>query len=129
MNHLHLRDDHYLQLSSFIIADFIDDILVNDANSIDCTIHAIHAISNVINLSEVFGNEDDTAMFVSRYIKSTHCDLFFADASILIEGLTSSARKTFFKGSGWLVGSTPSTFTSFNSSINPKIFLTWVSKS
>lgn len=40
----------------------------------------------VINLSEVFGSEDDTAKFVARYLKSTHCDLFFADAAIMVEG-------------------------------------------
>jgi predicted ATP-dependent endonuclease of OLD family len=43
--------------------------------------------SIVLNLSTVFGNDEkDTEKFVSRYIKITHCDLFFADAAILIEG-------------------------------------------
>ena len=42
--------------------------------------------SAVINLSEVFGNKDDTTRFVTRYLRSTHCDLFFADAAILVEG-------------------------------------------
>jgi len=43
--------------------------------------------STVVNLSHVFGGKDkDTEKFVSRYIKITHCDLFFADAMILIEG-------------------------------------------
>lgn len=42
--------------------------------------------STVVNLSEVFGKDDDTAKFATRYLKSTHCDLFFADAAILIEG-------------------------------------------
>ncbi|WP_036253652.1 ATP-dependent endonuclease [Methylobacter sp. BBA5.1] len=40
----------------------------------------------LINLSETFGNEDETAKFASRYLKTTHCDLFFADAVILVEG-------------------------------------------
>ncbi len=40
----------------------------------------------VVNLSEVFGNVDDTARFVERYLRATHCDLFFADAAILVEG-------------------------------------------
>lgn len=40
----------------------------------------------VANLSTIFGNADDTARFVSRYLKITHCDLFFADAAILVEG-------------------------------------------
>jgi predicted ATP-dependent endonuclease of OLD family len=37
-------------------------------------------------MSEVFGKQDKTTRFVSRYLKTTHCDLFFADAAILIEG-------------------------------------------
>ncbi|MGP9811391.1 AAA family ATPase [Rhodopseudomonas sp. NSM] len=40
----------------------------------------------VVNLSSVFGKPDQTAKFVARYLKATHCDLFFADAAIFIEG-------------------------------------------
>lgn len=43
-------------------------------------------VSTVINLSSVFGENDDTEKFVIRYLKATHCDLFFADAVILVEG-------------------------------------------
>ncbi len=43
-------------------------------------------VSTVVNLSEVFGNEDQTERFVKRYLKSTHCDLFFADGAVLVEG-------------------------------------------
>lgn len=42
--------------------------------------------SVVINLSQVFGTTDDTHKFVKRYLRATHCDLFFADAAILVEG-------------------------------------------
>lgn len=42
--------------------------------------------STVLNLSEVFGKEDETARFVSRYLRVTHADLFFADGVILAEG-------------------------------------------
>ena len=42
--------------------------------------------ATVVNLSEVFGEEGDTQRFVTRYLKTTHCDLFFADAAILVEG-------------------------------------------
>ncbi|HWL09456.1 MAG TPA: AAA family ATPase [Planctomicrobium sp.] len=42
--------------------------------------------ATVINLSEVFGKDDETAKFVTRYLRSTHCELFFADAAILVEG-------------------------------------------
>ena len=44
------------------------------------------ATSSVVNLSKTFGTEDDTTKFATRYLKTTHCDLFFADAVILIEG-------------------------------------------
>ncbi|MBV7264026.1 AAA family ATPase [Photobacterium sp. WH24] len=55
----------------------------------------------VVNMSAVFGLEPrrrpkgqdpeeqkriETAQFATRYLRTTHCDLFFADAAILIEG-------------------------------------------
>ena len=44
-------------------------------------------ISTVVNLKEVFGDsERDTQDFVTRYLRTQHSDLFFADAAILIEG-------------------------------------------
>ena len=43
-------------------------------------------IACVVNLSSVFGKPDQTAKFVARYLKATHCDLFFADAAVFIEG-------------------------------------------
>lgn len=42
--------------------------------------------STVVNLSHVFGEDDQTLRFVARYIKATDCDLFFADAAIFVEG-------------------------------------------
>ena len=39
-----------------------------------------------MNLSTTFGEDTDTAKFATRYLKTTHCDLFFADAAILVEG-------------------------------------------
>jgi predicted ATP-dependent endonuclease of OLD family len=42
--------------------------------------------SKVVNLSTTFGKHDDTTKFAIRYLKTTHCDLFFADAAILVEG-------------------------------------------
>ncbi|MEW8356050.1 MAG: AAA family ATPase [Candidatus Thiodiazotropha sp.] len=43
-------------------------------------------ISTVINLSHVFGKDEETLRFVKRYIKATDCDLFFADGAIFVEG-------------------------------------------
>lgn len=42
--------------------------------------------SGVINLAEVFGSEQETDDFVTRYLRSVHCELFFADAIIMVEG-------------------------------------------
>lgn len=49
-----------------------------DVNDVPC--------AEVVNLSTVFGSNDDTSKFAARYLKTTHCDLFFADAAILVEG-------------------------------------------
>lgn len=43
-------------------------------------------VSAVLNMTAVFGDGDDTKRFVTRYLKANHCDLFFADAVILLEG-------------------------------------------
>ena len=48
----------------------------------DCSV----STSEVINLSDVFGNGNETTRFVTRYLQTTHCDLFFADAVIMVEG-------------------------------------------
>lgn len=42
--------------------------------------------SCVVNLENAFGADLDTKRFVMRYLRVTHCDLFFADAAVLIEG-------------------------------------------
>lgn len=52
--------------------------------------------TNVINLSHVFGKEDKTERFVTRYLKTTHSDLFFADAAILVEGPVERMLVPFF---------------------------------
>jgi predicted ATP-dependent endonuclease of OLD family len=51
------------------------------------------ATAEVIDLSTVFKNESqktddvlDTEKFVARYLKTIHCDLFFANGIIMVEG-------------------------------------------
>ena len=53
-------------------------------------------ISVVINLSNVFDVSTQTSRFVTRYLKTTHCDLFFADAAILIEGAAERIFMPYF---------------------------------
>lgn len=54
------------------------------------------ATVKVINLSDVFGKEDETDKFATRYLQATHCDLFFADAAILVEGAAESMLMPHF---------------------------------
>lgn len=42
--------------------------------------------SAVFNLSVFYENNEPDREFLQRYLKLTHCDLFFADAAILVEG-------------------------------------------
>ncbi|WP_345060575.1 ATP-dependent endonuclease [Streptomyces rameus] len=43
--------------------------------------------SEVKNLSDFYnGEEKETREFLQQYLKLTHCDLFFADAAVLVEG-------------------------------------------
>ena len=53
-------------------------------------------VSCVVNLGSVFGEEIETKRFVTRYIKVTHCDLFFADAAIFVEGPAERILVPFF---------------------------------
>lgn len=53
-------------------------------------------ISSVVNLGTVFGADEETKRFVTRYIKVTHCDLFFADAAVLVEGPAERILVPFF---------------------------------
>lgn len=43
-------------------------------------------VSTVSNLEDVFGDDSSTKRFVTRYLRSQHADVFFADALILVEG-------------------------------------------
>lgn len=42
--------------------------------------------SRVLNLSDFHDKNGEDNDFLERYLKLTHCDLFFADAAILVEG-------------------------------------------
>lgn len=54
------------------------------------------ATTTVANLSHIFGKGDETAKFVKRYLKATHCDLFFADAAIFVEGAAERLLVPYF---------------------------------
>lgn len=43
-------------------------------------------ITKVLNLSAFYAKEIEDRDFLERYLKLTHCDLFFSDAAVLVEG-------------------------------------------
>ncbi|MEQ7771029.1 AAA family ATPase [Xanthomonas hortorum] len=43
--------------------------------------------TEVVDLGEVFGNDDDTRQFAERYFRVQHTDLLFANAAIFVEGV------------------------------------------
>lgn len=58
-------------------------------------------LSRIVNLKGVFGKDKETEKFVTRYIRLSQCDIFFADAIVLVEG--SGERilmPEFFKNEG-----------------------------
>ena len=72
------HSSHIARESNFADLRYFKRLAENSTNII--------ATSKVINLSDVFGKSDETNKFVTRYLQTTHCDLFFADAVILVEG-------------------------------------------
>lgn len=43
-------------------------------------------VTKVLNLSAFYAQETEHRDFLQRYLKLTHCDLFFSDAAVLVEG-------------------------------------------
>jgi len=43
-------------------------------------------VTEVLNLSAFYSHEAEHRDFLQRYLKLTHCDLFFSDAAVLVEG-------------------------------------------
>jgi len=57
---------------------------------------AMVPLSCVVDLGAVFGSDIETKRFVTRYIKVIHCDLFFADGAVLVEGPAERILVPFF---------------------------------
>jgi predicted ATP-dependent endonuclease of OLD family len=56
----------------------------------------IISTSSVVNLTNTFGEDEKTEKFVQRYLRVTHCDLFFADAVIFVEGTSETVLVPYF---------------------------------
>lgn len=67
------------------IIDEKDQSIVRYFRKIDYPLSDDSSVTDVVNVSRVSEFESDSK-FLQRYLKLTHCDLFFADAAILVEG-------------------------------------------
>jgi predicted ATP-dependent endonuclease of OLD family len=97
-NHADLRDkvtgadkaEYHTQLvisthSSHIIDDMdFKDLRYFQRNSKSISITMDHTY--IANMSELFTNAKDELLFVRKHLKLTHCDIFFADGVIFVEG-------------------------------------------
>lgn len=96
-NHSNLRDqdskdrhEYQTQLvisthSSHIINDIdFKDLRYFRRNNANSTIAMDH--TSIANMSELFANAKDELLFVKKHLKLTHCDIFFADGVIFVEG-------------------------------------------
>lgn len=97
-NHLDLRDkvtkkdkpEYQTQLViSTHSSHIIDDIDFKDLRYFrrsDATASIRMDHTSIENMSELFAKAKDELLFVSKHLKLTHCDIFFADGVIFVEG-------------------------------------------
>jgi predicted ATP-dependent endonuclease of OLD family len=52
--------------------------------------------SEVVNLADAFGTDEDTRIFAERYFQVQHTDLLFADAALFLEGVAERMLVPFF---------------------------------
>lgn len=71
--------------SSHIINDIdFKDLRYFRRNDADTSISMDH--TSIANMSELFAKPKDELLFVRKHLKLTHCDIFFADGVIFVEG-------------------------------------------
>lgn len=71
--------------SSHIINDIdFKDLRYFRRNNANASIAMDH--TSIANMSELFANAKDKLLFVRKHLKLTHCDIFFADGVIFVEG-------------------------------------------
>ncbi|MDP5137960.1 AAA family ATPase [Rheinheimera baltica] len=71
--------------STHIINDIdFKDLRYFRRNNADATIAMDH--TSIANMSELFSKPKDELLFVKKHLKLTHCDIFFADGVIFVEG-------------------------------------------
>ena len=106
--HLHAQLQQAFIRKVISILKLKGDDRINYANQVVVTTHSTHILyergfrpiryfrrsrseavstSDVVNMSLFYDSTDPAERsFLERYLKLTHCDLFFADAAVLVEG-------------------------------------------
>jgi len=71
--------------SSHIIDDIdFKDLRYFRRNNANISVAMDH--TSIANMSDLFANAKDELLFVKKHLKLTHCDIFFADGVIFVEG-------------------------------------------
>ncbi len=93
-NHSDLREKENPEYNTQMVISthsthIIDDIDFKDLryfrrNDADASLNMDHTL--IANMSELFGKPKDELLFVAKHLKLTHCDIFFADGVIFVEG-------------------------------------------
>jgi predicted ATP-dependent endonuclease of OLD family len=107
-----LRKHHLLESNGENKNDFITHLIVSThsshiAHEVDFThlryfkrleISARDRVpeSVVVNLKDLFNSDEESFQFTRKYLKSAHCDIFFADAIILVEGASERILLPYF---------------------------------
>ncbi|RYD85806.1 MAG: DUF2813 domain-containing protein [Verrucomicrobiaceae bacterium] len=73
------HSSHLAHAEDFDRLRYVRRILASAAHSTPST--------EVIDLGEVFGGDDDTRQFAERYFRVQHTDLLFANAALFVEGV------------------------------------------
>lgn len=93
-NHPDLREKENPEYNTQMVISthsthIIDDIDFKDLryfrrNDADASLNMDHTL--IANMSELFDKPKDELLFVTKHLKLTHCDIFFADGVIFVEG-------------------------------------------
>lgn len=87
--------------SSHIINDIdFKDLRYFRRNSANASVEMDH--TSIANMSELFAKPKDEILFVRKHLKLTHCDIFFADGVIFIEGQAERLLIPEFTANGFL---------------------------
>ncbi len=93
-NHSKLRDQDPTEYRTQLIISTHSSHIINDIDLKDLRYFRRNNTDDpsskyqtlIVNMSELFLKPEDELLFVRKHLKLTHCDIFFADGVIFVEG-------------------------------------------